>query len=342
MSIPKPSSTIFLLLALVTAALSFTANASECVGNGNLSVYWGEKSPEEESTLDFTCGSSGRYTIVILQSLIVYDNGKTPRLNLGNHCGSAGYPCYNLESQIKSCQQRFKVRVFLSIAIDRTLSTTNSNLTASPDAAENLANYLLENFLSGKPGPLGNVSLDGIDFPDVSEGENLHWDEVVKAINASTTARKIYLSASPQCVYPDHYLGSAIRTGLFDYIRVQFFYQNRCIYTPGNPSNLFSEWNQWTKNVPNSLIFLGLVASPEVAGYIDYTPLINDVLPFVRQSSNYGGVMIWNRYYDKPTYYSVLLQGHVQRKCRCVCEGDDGFAPNGLYGLRSGSQPLSI
>ncbi|CAJ1952994.1 unnamed protein product [Sphenostylis stenocarpa] len=339
MGIPKPSSTVFLLLALVTAAISFTANASECVHYGDIAVYWGQKSPEEETSLTFTCGMP--YSIVILQSLIVYDNGKTPRLNLGSHCGSTGNLCSNLESEITYCQTR-KVKVFLSLGIDRTLSTTNSNLTASPDAAENLANYLLENFLSGKSGPLGNVSLDGIDFPAVSDGENLHWDEVVKAINASTTARKIYLSAAPQCVYPDYYLGSAIRTGLFDYIWVQFFYQNRCIYTPGNPSNLFNEWNIWTKNVPNSLIFLGLVATEEIAGYIDYFPLIDDVLPIVRQASNYGGIMIWNRYYDKSTYYSSVIRNDVQRQCRCVCEGDDGFAPNGLYGLRSGSQPLSI
>ncbi|CAJ1952996.1 unnamed protein product [Sphenostylis stenocarpa] len=176
----------------------------------------------------------------------------------------AGNLCSILESEITYCQTQ-KVKVFLSLGIDRTLSTTNSNLTASPDAAENLANYLLENFLSGKSGPLGNVSLDGIDFPAVSDGENLHWDEVVTAINASTTARKIYLSAAPIC----------------------FFYQNPCIYTPGNPSNLFNEWNIWTKNVPNSLIFLGVVATKEIAGYIDYFELIDDVLPIVRQSSNY-------------------------------------------------------
>ncbi|TKY45961.1 Acidic endochitinase [Spatholobus suberectus] len=126
------------------------------------------------------------------------------KLNLAGHCGSS---CTSLQPDIEYCQQN-NVKVFLSLGQDVKLKTKNRRhskpYTTSEDAAEQLASYLLEKYLSGQPGPLGSVSLDGIDIADVADGENIKWVEVVKAINASTTARKIYLSAAPQCVYPDY------------------------------------------------------------------------------------------------------------------------------------------
>ncbi|TKY45960.1 Hevamine-A protein [Spatholobus suberectus] len=106
--------------------------------------------------------------------------------------------------EIEYCQQN-NIKVMLSIGQDITTRNHHSKSnTPSEDAAKNLTDYLLENFLTGQPGPLGNVSLDGIDLADVADGENPKWPEVVRAINnASLTVRKIYLSASPECVYPD-------------------------------------------------------------------------------------------------------------------------------------------
>lgn len=147
----------------------------------------------------------------------------------------------------------------------------------------------------------------------------------MKAINASTTARKIYLSSSPQCVYPDYYLGDAIGTGLFDYIWVEFYNSNPCIYSSGSEdaTNLLNAWKEWTSNVPNSLIFLGLPASDKaVPGYISPEDLKSKVLPTAKKASNYGGVMVWDRNYDKLTNYSGQIKDSVPKSCRCVCDDE--------------------
>jgi len=346
MAFPKPELIAFLLFAVV--ALSFTApsGAADCgTGAGEISVYWGQKSESVEGTLESLC-SSGNYNIVILQSLLVYDDGRVPAINLADHCGTS-CPA-KLQPQIEYCQQN-NIKVLLSIGQDVTAlktkshrhysSSSSSNSTA---AAEKLASYLLENYLSGNPGPLGSVALDGINLADVADGENLKWDEVVKAINASTTARKIYLGAGPECVYPDYYLGKAISTGLFDYIWVEFFYQNPCIYANGDASNLLKEWNKWSAGVPGSKIFLGLVAAgdADIAGYIPPEDLISKVLPTVRQSSNYGGVAIWDRALDIANNYTAQIKIDVPKGCICVCNGDDAW--NRLYGLGSASLRMSV
>ncbi|MED6168183.1 hypothetical protein PIB30_009685 [Stylosanthes scabra] len=120
---------------------------------------------------------------------------------------------------------------------------------SSPQDAREVALYLYQNFLSGKTGPLGNVALDGVDF-DIVEGSNPFYNDLLRAINAFSTQEKIvYLSAAPQCPYPDHYLDKAIKTGLFDYIWVQFYDNPPCQYSNGNPKKLFEYWDMWTSSV---------------------------------------------------------------------------------------------
>ena len=187
-----------------------------------------------------------------------------------------------------------------------------------------LAKYLVDEFLSGKDGPLGAVSLDGIDIQDIPDSKHLHWDLLVTLLSdGSIIDRKVYISASPQCVYPDALLDPAIKTGHVDYIWVEFYYSNPCIYQSGNPENLFKAWEQWTSNVPKSLIFLGLTADKTMAGYIDPEVVKTEILPTVKKASNYGGVMIWGRYFDLKNSYTAPIKDSVSKTCKCVCDGDE-------------------
>lgn len=127
-------------------------------------MYWGQGA-NDEGTLKEAC-DTGNYDIVILDGLVVHDGGSDPELNLRNHCGTAANPCSLLQSQIEYCQNEKKVKIFISINIDVALSRP-SLLSEDEDGAKKLADYLLNNYLSGQPGPLGNVSLDGIDIEDV-------------------------------------------------------------------------------------------------------------------------------------------------------------------------------
>ena len=267
----------------------------------NIAVYWGQGGDHHhEGSLREAC-KSGNYDIIILQQLIVYDDGRNPELNLGRHCGD----CSKLEKEIKYCQSK-DIKILLQIG--QVQKTRNAVAANSEDAAKKLAEYLMENFLSGQSGPLGQVRLDGIDVASVPEGNNLKFDQLFEALNAASN-KKIYLSASPLCVYPDMNLNKAIQTEMLDFIFVQFLYQNPCIYEDGDAENLFKAYKTWTKNVPESLIFLVLPATPDLKGYIEPQVLKEEILPVVSEASNYGGIGIFDRYFDKIRHYSSQIKG---------------------------------
>ncbi|OMO67067.1 hypothetical protein COLO4_30240 [Corchorus olitorius] len=126
--------------------------------------------------------------------------------------------------------------------------------------------------------------------------------------------RKVYLSAAPQCPFPDRYLGDALKTGLFDYIWVQFYNNGHCQYAPSNPKKLLISWNQWTTSFKATKKFLGLPATKEAAstrtGYIPPWELISKILPMIKKSPNYGGIMLWNRYFDSG-YSAAIMSRNI-------------------------------
>lgn len=121
------------------------------------------------------------------------------------------------------------------------------------------------------------------------------------------------MTAAPQCVYPDANLGPALQTGLFNYVWVQFYNNPGCEYTSGSTSNLISSWGTWTSSVQAANIFMGLPASSDAAGsgYIPPDVLTSQVLPAIKGSAKYGGIMLWNRYYDVQNGYSAAVHGSV-------------------------------
>jgi chitinase len=123
----------------------------------------------------------------------------------------------------------------------------------------------------------------------------------------------VYLTAAPQCPFPDYYLNGALSTGLFDYVWVQFYNNPQCEYSSGNPSMFQNSWNQWTSAIQARQFFIGLPASHAAAGngYVPSETLTSQVLPFAKKSSKYGGVMLWNRYQDLQTGYSSKIKSSV-------------------------------
>ncbi|KAL0358910.1 UNVERIFIED_CONTAM: Hevamine-A [Sesamum angustifolium] len=157
----------------------------------------------------------------------------------------------------------------------------------------------------------GAVTLDGIDFDIEYPGTTKYWDDLARALASySTPAKKVYLSAAPQCPIPDRNLDTAIKTGLFDYVWVQFYNNPGCDYRSG-VSGLIAAWNQWSAYLPEgNQLFLGLPAAPGAgAGYAPPDVIANQVLPVIRSSKNYGGVMLWSRFYD--TSFSKIIQPAV-------------------------------
>jgi chitinase len=287
------------LLCLVMLTLTMGSNA------GGIAIYWGQNG--NEGTLAETC-ATGNYDFVNIAFLPTFGNGQTPMINVAGHCDPYSNGCTSLSSDIESCQAK-GIKVILSIGG----GAGSYYLTSSEDARQ-VATYLWNNFLGGKSSrPLSAAGLDGIDF-DIEGGTNQHWDDLARYLSGySKKGKKVYLTAAPQCPFPDAWIGGALKTGLFDYVWVQFYNNPPCQYTPGNIGNLEDAWKQWTSDIPAAKIFLGLPAAPTAAGsgFIPSSDLTSQVLPAIKDSSKYGGVMLWSKYYDDQSGYSSSIKSHV-------------------------------
>ncbi|KAK4849545.1 hypothetical protein QYF36_026010 [Acer negundo] len=238
---------------------------------GGIAIYWGQNG--NEGTLSETCGT-GNYEYVILSFLSSFGNGQTPMINLAGHCDPYSNGCTGLSSDIKSCQAN-GVKVMLSLG-----GASGSYSLASTADAKQVATYLWNNFLGGQSSsrPLGAAVLDGIDF-DIEGGTDQHWNDLARFLSGySTRGKKVHLTAAPQCPFPDAWVGNALNT-----------------------------------DITATKIFLGLPASPEAAGsgFIPVSDLTSKVLPAIKGSAKYGGVMLWSKYYDDQSGYSSAIKSHV-------------------------------
>lgn len=271
--------------------------------SGGIATYWGQSNDNSEGSLADAC-ATGNYQFVNIGFLSTFGNNQAPMLNLAGHCDTRpeSNTCGRFSSDIASCQSK-GVKVLLSLGGAR-----GSYSLSSPDDAKAVANYLWNNFLGGQSDsrPLGSAVLDGIDF-DIEMGTGQFWDDLARALTGFN--KKVYLSAAPQCVFPDGNLTTALQTGLFDYVWVQFYNNPPCGYS-GDVATVLNSWNNWI-TVPGKQIFLGIPASKEAAGsgFIPSEVLKSQVIPTISKSPNYGGVMLWDRTFDKD--YSAAIKGSV-------------------------------
>ncbi|KAL6131028.1 hypothetical protein ACLB2K_069406 [Fragaria x ananassa] len=267
-------------------------------------VYWGQNGGE--GTLTDTC-ASGRYEIVNIAFLSQFGNGQTPLINLAGHCDPASNGCQGVSNEVRNCQNQ-GIKVLLSIG-----GAGGSYTLSDEDDARRVADYIWNNFLGGQSNsrPLGDAVLDGVDF-DIEMGVP-HYDALARKLSEySTSSRKVLLSAAPQCPFPDQLLNGALTTGLFDYVWVQFYNNPQCEYSSSNFDAFKNSWNQWN-NIDARFFFVGLPASQAAAGsgYVPSNDMINQVLPFVKMSGKYGGVMLYDRFQDIQTGYSTQIQGSI-------------------------------
>ncbi|KAG7990506.1 hypothetical protein I3843_02G028900 [Carya illinoinensis] len=296
------SNSILVSLAFLLSVILMQVVSTDA---GGIAIYWGQNG--NEGTLAQTCATN-KYAFINIAFLSTFGNGQKPIINLAGHCNPNSNGCTRLSSDIKSCQAK-GIKLMLSIgggAGSYTLTSTND--------AQQVATYLWNNFLGGQSSsrPLGDAVLDGIDF-DIEGGTTQHWDELARYLSGySKQGKKVYLTAAPQCPFPDAWMGGALKTGLFDYVWVQFYNNPPCQYSSGNTAKLVNAWNQWN-SIPATKIFLGLPAAPNAAGsgFIPVADLTSKVLPAIKSSAKYGGVMLWSKYYDDQTGYSSSIKSSV-------------------------------
>ncbi|XP_056160212.1 hevamine-A-like [Syzygium oleosum] len=294
---PPPSTPYLSFLLLL-----FSSSLIRASHGGLIGIYWGRNGHEENLTS--TCATH-KFAYVNLAFLYKFGGGQTPQLNIEGHCDPTSRRCTSISSGIQSCQDQ-GIKVMLSIGGD---NNGNYSLESQADA-RNVADYLWNNFLGGTSSarPLGDAVLDGIDFY-IQLGSTHYYDDLARYLSDySAQGKKVYLTAAPQCPYPDNHLEAALDTGHFDYVWVRFYDNPSCEYSSGDISKLTSSWSEWVASINAEKMFLGLLASSDAgSGYVPPDVLISQILPVINKSENYGGVMLWSKYYDEQNDYSDAI-----------------------------------
>jgi chitinase len=293
------------LLPFQLIATLFVAFLATCHA-GSIAVYWGQN--DGEASLAETC-ASGNYEFVIVAFLRKFGKGQKPLLDLASHCHPSSGDCGGQSKDINACQRR-GVKVLLSLG-----GGDGSYGLSSPGDASQVAMYLWNNYLGGTSSsrPLGDAVLDGVDF-DIELGGTKFWSNLATDLKklGRNGGKTVLLSAAPQCPFPDEWAGDAINTGLFDYVWVQFYNNKNCQFSAGREA-FMDAWKKW-ESVPAGKIFLGLPASAKGAadtGFIPADELTASVLPLIKGSPKYGGVMLWSKFYDDRSGYSSAIKSHV-------------------------------
>ncbi|KAF7727519.1 Chitinase 1, partial [Apophysomyces ossiformis] len=269
--------------------------------NGNDPANW-------QKPLAFYCDDDTVDVFPVSFVTKFFSTGGLPEINLANYCNThdnASFPnsnlanCSALGDDIKYCQKRGKA-VTISLG-----GATGGVGFSTQDQAVQFADIIWNLFLGGssKTRPFGDAVLDGVDL-DIEGGGANYYSDFLTALKAKfkTSDKKYYITAAPQCVYPDANLGATINAVGFDAIYVQF-YNNPCglqTYTPGKGSNWnFGIWDYWARHIsPNKdvKVYIGAPASSSAAGG-GYIPLdrLKQVAVDMRNSfPSFGGVMFWD------------------------------------------------
>ena len=151
--------------------------------------------------------------------------------------------------------------------------------------------------------------------------------------SGALSCRKYYITAAPQCPYPDANIGAALNEAHFDAVYVQFctslslsckfLLRTPPVLIPLSPSPRsadnnycglnyksefnFATWDKWAKTKsanPNVKVYIGAPASPSAAGegYVGPATLAKYVADAQKKYDTFGGVMLW----DADTAYSEL------------------------------------
>ena len=156
--------------------------------------------------------------------------------------------------------------------------------------------------------PFNTAVIDGFDFDFESATSNMapFAQRLRTLMNAATAAggKSYYLSAAPQCPYPDvadnDMLNGAVS---FDFIMVQF-YNNYCglqSFVSGSTTQNnfnFGTWDTWARTVSlnkNVKVLLGIPGNSGAAGsgYVSGSSLAA-IIAYCKTFSSFGGVMVWD------------------------------------------------
>ncbi|KAG6375334.1 glycoside hydrolase family 18 protein [Boletus reticuloceps] len=281
-------STIGFLLPLpIVGAFNIAANT-------NLAVYWGQNSygatnPSNtanwQQPIGYYC-QDATVDIIPMAFLDIFNTtGGLPSVNLANTCSTSSngvFPgsqlpnCTFLAQGIQTCQNAGKI-VTISLG-----GATGASTFANDAQGQAFAQIIWDLFLGGTSTtrPFGNAVLDGIDM-DIEGGSQTGYTAFLTTLRQLMDggSKPYYITAAPQCPYPDAYIGNTINAVPFDAVFVQF-YNNYC----------------GLNNYGNTNFFIGAPAASSAAGsgYVDASTITTIIQQTRSQYSSFGGVMMWD------------------------------------------------
>ncbi|KAF5383561.1 hypothetical protein D9615_003762 [Tricholomella constricta] len=311
--------------ALLTGCVLFAAEVRQAMAfdnsrSDNLAVYYGQNSygathPDQsgwQKVLSNYCQDDAINAIPLAFLHVYFSTGGLPEINMANTCNSNDqgvFPgtnlanCQFLAASIKACQAKGKI---ITISLG---GATGGSGFSSDAQAQTFADTVWNLFLGGSSStrPFGDAVLDGVDL-DIEGGSSAGYAAFVTRIRsrANGASKKYYVTAAPQCPYPDAYLGPVLNAVAFDAVYVQTAYQlnsynNWCGLTNYNNPNAwnFAAWDNWAKTVSvnkNVKVYIGAPAAPSAAGsgYISAATLGTIAKETRAKYSSFGGVMLWD------------------------------------------------
>ncbi|KAK6194326.1 hypothetical protein LQW54_011553 [Pestalotiopsis sp. IQ-011] len=208
-------------------------------------------------------------------------------------------------SNIKTCQTTYGKTILLSLGGATYTEGGFTSAAAAKAAADNIWNLFGPNTATANR-PFRSAVIDGFDFDFESTTSNTipFAQELRSLMTAATSAgdKKYFLSAAPQCPYPDAADNDILSNVAMDFVMVQF-YNNYCgiqSFTPGTSAQYnfnMQTWDTWAKQQsknPNVKVFLGVPANTGAgAGYLPASQLA-PIISYCKTFTSFGGVMMWD------------------------------------------------
>ncbi|TCD70658.1 Chitinase 1 [Steccherinum ochraceum] len=241
--------------------------------------------------------------------------GGVPSMNLANICNTVDnttFPgtnlpnCASVGNDIKTCQAKGKI-------VTLSLGGAGGAVGFSSDSqGETFADTIWNVFLGGSSAtrPFGSAVLDGVDL-DIEGGSSTGYAAFVNRIrsHASGASKKYFITAAPQCPFPDASLGGVLNAASFDAVYVQFCkkpylcfdWPLKIILSADIPPKdwdfgLWDDWARQTSPNKNVKIYVGAPASSTAAGsgYQDISTLTKIAVQMRKSFPSFGGVMLWD------------------------------------------------
>ncbi|KAI8319510.1 glycoside hydrolase [Martensiomyces pterosporus] len=315
--------TLLVALSVLLSALGFDITC-----NSNVAVYYGQNSAASQALpyqkpLRAYCDDN--YADIILLSFlyILKGTGGYPVLNFANICdytkntsvpvfpGTELMHCSDMGADIKYCQSKGKV-VLLSIG--GATAQLNSDAATFSQQVWNL-------FMEGSSPyrPFDDAIIDGVDL-DFEQTSQMDIIQFANNMNSyyKTGTKKYYITAAPQCPYPDANLGNLLANAHIDMAFIQFYNSGWC----DNSKYGLPHWPQaqnyymwdaaWHNNSfanPNIKLYVGATAGQDAGNPSSYVSPSFFAQELKELQGNYtdsfGGAMMWDMswaYDSTPNY----------------------------------------